>query len=340
MNKLEAYEPGESSHVPTYPPSFTPQDKDVEELPAKYVPVILDEWLVKKIIDLPESKRPKEINKVNDPMYWKYHRVVGHPMGKCFIFKEKIMTLPFEMDFPRNTLSSLGKDDKAKDAKFYLDSCELGMEKPTLSNPTNVILKEEKVQRAAIKMPKERIEKFSTKHSSSEGDMQMKMNKEHLVSCYIPFIQVPSIMPELSKRNTLAHKIKGHFDEKAFMLLGKSGYDFSNLARLVELKYDVTSEKIHGLTEKEQEEAIMTAEESQLEDSNFVLASYNIIVEEGPYFDVMDDDVQEALLQLEEGVQSTIYELKEINLDILEDPCLKFISALLTPQEERNTLSY
>ncbi|PHU07419.1 hypothetical protein BC332_23908 [Capsicum chinense] len=196
---------------------------------------------------------------------------------------------PFEVDFPRNTLSSLGKDDKAKDAKFYLDSCELGMEKPTLSNPTNVISKEEEVQRAAVKMPKERIEKFSTKHSSSEGDMQMKMDKEHLVFCYIPcerrkdgqpwlevctrqshppkreishkvfqdlkevitvsIIQVPSIMPELSKRNTLAHNIKGHFDEKAFMLLGKSGYDFSNLARLIELKYDVTSEKIHGLTE-------------------------------------------------------------------------------------------
>ncbi|PHT79572.1 hypothetical protein T459_17624 [Capsicum annuum] len=35
MNKLEAYEPGELSNVPTYPPDFTPQDKDVEELPAK-----------------------------------------------------------------------------------------------------------------------------------------------------------------------------------------------------------------------------------------------------------------------------------------------------------------
>lgn len=33
MNKPEAYEPGESSHIPTYPPDFTPQYKDVEELP-------------------------------------------------------------------------------------------------------------------------------------------------------------------------------------------------------------------------------------------------------------------------------------------------------------------
>lgn len=30
-------------------------------------PMILDELLVKKIIDLLESKTPKEINKVNDP---------------------------------------------------------------------------------------------------------------------------------------------------------------------------------------------------------------------------------------------------------------------------------
>ncbi|PHT42614.1 hypothetical protein CQW23_16639 [Capsicum baccatum] len=65
----------------------------------------------------------------------------------------------------------------------------------------------------------------------------------------IPVIQVPSITPELSGSNTLAHKIKGQFDEKSFAPLKKLGYDFSNLARLGKLKDDVTSEQIHGLTE-------------------------------------------------------------------------------------------
>ncbi|PHU30702.1 hypothetical protein BC332_02795 [Capsicum chinense] len=65
----------------------------------------------------------------------------------------------------------------------------------------------------------------------------------------VPVMQVPCITPNLSGINTLAHKIKGHFDKKAFMLLEKLGYDFSNPAMLSELKDDVTGEKIHGLTE-------------------------------------------------------------------------------------------
>ncbi|PHT86812.1 Pre-mRNA-splicing factor SLU7 [Capsicum annuum] len=365
------------------------------------VPMLPDELLVKKIIDLPKLKRPEKINKVNDPKYCKYYRVVGHPTGKFFIFKDKIITLfrsfdPVGVDFLRKTLKeSLVTDNKAKvnddddgwtlvsrkkkrhqailgirlfkprvmknnaehlrppksvkfdtrkkidgalsrkdqspitlyeffpekfledsqidathvitsteevnerkgghcptiaqdlhanrevesccayvkdgkvvkinadvnpftetesyfaDAKFYLNSCELGMEKPTLSNPTNVVAKEVEVQRAAVKMPKERIEKFSTKISSSKGDMHTKMDEEHLIFHYIPrdsrkegqpllevctqqshpprretshkpfqdlkkimtipIIQVPSITPELLGSNTLAHQIKGQF---------------------------------------------------------------------------------------------------------------------------------
>lgn len=61
-----------------------------------YDPTILDELLAKKAIDLPESNRPEEINKVNDPKYCKFHHVIGHPTGKCFVLKEKIMTLVSE----------------------------------------------------------------------------------------------------------------------------------------------------------------------------------------------------------------------------------------------------
>ncbi|WMV44440.1 hypothetical protein MTR67_037825 [Solanum verrucosum] len=61
-----------------------------------HVPMILDELLAKKVIDLPESKRPEEINKVGDPRYCKFHRVLGHPTSKCFILKEKIMMLVSE----------------------------------------------------------------------------------------------------------------------------------------------------------------------------------------------------------------------------------------------------
>lgn len=57
------------------------------------VPMILDELLAKKVIDLPKSKRLKEINKVSDPKYFKFHCVLDHPTRKCFILKENIMML-------------------------------------------------------------------------------------------------------------------------------------------------------------------------------------------------------------------------------------------------------
>ena len=41
---------------------------------------------------------------------------------------------------------------------------------------------------------------------------------------------------------------------------------------------------------------------------------------------------------MEDGVQATIDELKEINLGITEEPRLTFISALLTPEEEEGYL--
>ncbi|KAM2779109.1 hypothetical protein COP1_014416 [Malus domestica] len=54
---------------------------------------MLDDLLKKKVIELPECKRPEEMNRLNDPRYCKYHRIVSHPVGKCFILKELIMKL-------------------------------------------------------------------------------------------------------------------------------------------------------------------------------------------------------------------------------------------------------
>ncbi|KAM1520366.1 hypothetical protein ACFX1Z_023064 [Malus domestica] len=54
---------------------------------------MLDDLLEKKVIELPECKCPEEMNHINDPKYCKYHRIVGHHVGKCFILKELIMKL-------------------------------------------------------------------------------------------------------------------------------------------------------------------------------------------------------------------------------------------------------
>ncbi|KAH7847700.1 hypothetical protein Vadar_029231 [Vaccinium darrowii] len=83
---------------------FRPVEKDkrltLKELQAKKypfpdsdVPGMLEDLLEKKVIQLPECKRPEEIGHVNDPKYCQYHRIVSHPTEKCFVLKELLMDL-------------------------------------------------------------------------------------------------------------------------------------------------------------------------------------------------------------------------------------------------------
>ena len=60
------------------------------------VSAIFDELLEMKLFELPEMKRRDEVGRSDDPKYWKYHRLVGHPIKKCFVFKDKIMDLARE----------------------------------------------------------------------------------------------------------------------------------------------------------------------------------------------------------------------------------------------------
>ena len=54
---------------------------------------MLDDLLEANIIELPEVKRPDEANQVENPNYCKYHRLISHPVEKCFVLKDKIMRL-------------------------------------------------------------------------------------------------------------------------------------------------------------------------------------------------------------------------------------------------------
>jgi hypothetical protein len=54
---------------------------------------MLDDLLESNIIELPEVKRPDEANQVDNPNYCKYHRLISHPIEKCFVLKDKIMRL-------------------------------------------------------------------------------------------------------------------------------------------------------------------------------------------------------------------------------------------------------
>ncbi|WMV55191.1 hypothetical protein MTR67_048576 [Solanum verrucosum] len=155
----------------------------------------------------------------------------------------------------------------------------------------SIDLEDSKVQWAIIKMSKKRTEEVSIKFSPSKRDMQTNIDDEQPIFCYIPrerrkngqplleecthqvhpprkefshttfqdlkekmtvpVAQVPSFTLEPSKRNTQVGQIKGNFDQKVFTLFEKSGYNFSNPAKLGELMEEVTGEKIHGLTKSQ-----------------------------------------------------------------------------------------
>lgn len=64
--------------------------------PESEVTVIMDQLLEEKLIELAESKCLEEIGCTDHPKYCKYHRIVGHPIEKCFVLKDLIVRLAKE----------------------------------------------------------------------------------------------------------------------------------------------------------------------------------------------------------------------------------------------------
>ncbi|KAG9442418.1 hypothetical protein H6P81_018272 [Aristolochia fimbriata] len=74
------------------------------------VPIMLDQLLDNQLLKLPEIKRPGDQSKSKDLNFCKYHRLVGHPMEKCFVLKDRIMELAaqgrIKIEGAENTASS------------------------------------------------------------------------------------------------------------------------------------------------------------------------------------------------------------------------------------------
>ena len=89
--RLEAWQKNEVRCL-----TFKECEQEVYTFLDEDVPNILQQLLQLKLIELPECKWPKDMGKVNDPNYYKYHHIIGHSIQKCFVFKEQIMKLAKE----------------------------------------------------------------------------------------------------------------------------------------------------------------------------------------------------------------------------------------------------
>ncbi|KAM1544021.1 hypothetical protein ACFX1Z_013626 [Malus domestica] len=71
--------------------------KELEEktypFPDSDVVAMLDDLLDKKVIGLPECRRPEEINRTDSPRYCKFHRFISHLTEKCLVLKDLILKL-------------------------------------------------------------------------------------------------------------------------------------------------------------------------------------------------------------------------------------------------------
>ncbi|KAA0056121.1 ty3-gypsy retrotransposon protein [Cucumis melo var. makuwa] len=72
------------------------RQEKVYPFPDSDVADMLEQLLENQLIQLPECKRPEQAGKVDDPNYCKYHRVISHPVEKCFVLKELILKLARE----------------------------------------------------------------------------------------------------------------------------------------------------------------------------------------------------------------------------------------------------
>ncbi|KAM2257075.1 hypothetical protein ACFXTI_047364 [Malus domestica] len=61
--------------------------------PNSDVVAMLKDLLDKKVINLPESRRPEEMNHIDSPRYYKFHHFISHLTKKCFVLKDLIMKL-------------------------------------------------------------------------------------------------------------------------------------------------------------------------------------------------------------------------------------------------------
>ncbi|TYK22023.1 retrotransposon gag protein [Cucumis melo var. makuwa] len=77
-------------------PTLRERQKKVYPFSDSDVADMLEQLIEKQLIQLPECKRPEQAGKVDDPNYCKYHRVISHPVEKCFVLKELILKLARE----------------------------------------------------------------------------------------------------------------------------------------------------------------------------------------------------------------------------------------------------
>ncbi|TYK06279.1 uncharacterized protein E5676_scaffold157G00630 [Cucumis melo var. makuwa] len=122
------------------------------------------------------------------------------------------------------------------------------------------------------------------------------------------------------------------FDPKAYKLMAKAGYDFTTRTELKSVKiFDERPEL--SPTQKKLQKQGYSIPNSRAR-IGYQSSEPVQITEETSEHDIFEEDAKAAPLSLEDGGQSTIDELKEVNLGTKEEPRPTFISTQLSDNDE------
>ncbi|KAK4400579.1 hypothetical protein Sango_1164000 [Sesamum angolense] len=245
------------------------------------VPGIFDDLLEANLIDLPKMKRPEEAERKNDPKYCKYHRLVGHAIQDCFVFKDNVIGEDLLLGSkPHNRplfVPGYSPHDprfqsrRTKDCRHYKDAIDYGgyVKKVLGDNkPFTEIGSHFADAKYYIEDAKKGKEVFPPEEPKSCNNQNIRKNDSSTLEVELskgltlPLTQinmkqpskpplkgfVPSTLEEEGGHVALAIDEKG-FDSKAFKLLIKAEYDPKEKLSLGRLHPKTTGKKLHGLND-------------------------------------------------------------------------------------------
>ncbi|KAM1188637.1 hypothetical protein ACFX2J_024416 [Malus domestica] len=181
--------------------------KELEEktyqFPDSDVVAMLEELLEKKVIGLPECRRPEEMNRIDNPRYCKFHCFISHPTEKCFVLKDLIMKLA------QKGIIELDLDDVVK--SNYTTITSGSSNSRFLPQPLGASSKTSKVKGWTQVTPK----KLHKKHTSPP---QVRQSERGQISSCQPSKQRESVEDDenTTQRSSVAITMRDFFPEDFF----------------------------------------------------------------------------------------------------------------------------
>ncbi|KAA0043274.1 uncharacterized protein E5676_scaffold129G00460 [Cucumis melo var. makuwa] len=140
------------------------------------------------------------------------------------------------------------------------------------------------------------------------------------------------------------------FDPKTYKLMANAGYDFTTRTELKSVKIFGERPELFPTQKKLQKQGYsipnsragveyqsskpVRIADNEPKDEVNVAGCCHVTIEETSDHDIFEEDAESASLSLEDGGQSTIDELKEVNFGMKEEPRATFISVQISDDDE------